>query len=187
MPINRISDEKIDAIKRKTAYALPNRPSEKGLKAEDIKKALYGPLLDKTNSIVEVVNNAIDETNEVLERVEGRVDELKETSFSVDTTSTGSIAYTIKDNESKSFVANGITDVEITIPSTVSAGFSGGVNFKCGSTPPTVSFVNESDKALKLVQFCAKIDEYIPQVDVTCRMLVDCDEGDTVTVWIVEA
>ena len=187
MPINRISDEKIDAIKRKTAYALPNRPSEKGLKAEDIKKALYGPLLDETNSIVEVINSAIDDTNEVLERVEGRVDELKETTLSVDTTSTGSIAYTVKDNESKSFVANGITAVTITIPSTISVGFSGGINFKCGDTRPTVSFVNESGKTLKLVQFCSKIVEYIPQVNVTCRMLIDCDEGDTVTVWIVEA
>ena len=186
MPINRISDEKIDAIKRKTAYALPNRPSEKGLKAEDIKKALYGPLLDETNSIVEVINSAIDDTNEVLERVEGRVDELKDTTIDVDSTST-TVAYTIKNNESKSFVASGISSVTITIPSDISVGFTGGMLFKCGNPPPSVSFVNASTKAVKYIQFSMPVTEYIPQNDVTCRLLVDCDESDTVTVWIVEA
>lgn len=186
MAINKISDEMKANIKRKTAFALPNRPSERGMKAEDIKKAFYGPILDPSVSVLSEVDRIVDEANEVLERVEGRVDELKDTTIDVDSTST-TVAYTIKNNESKSFVASGISSVTITIPSDISVGFTGGMLFKCGNPPPSVSFVNASTKAVKYIQFSMPITEYIPQNDVTCRLLVDCDESDTVTVWIVEA
>ena len=184
--INKTTPEMRDKIRRKTVIVMPDRPSERGIHAAAIKDALSKPICGEENSVLAELDRVVDEANEVLERVEGRVDELKDTTIDVDSTST-TVAYTIKNNESKSFVAPGISSVTITIPSDISIGFTGGMLFKCGNPPPSVSFVNASTKAVKYIQFSMPITEYIPQNDVTCRLLVDCDESDTVTVWIVEA
>lgn len=180
------SDETKRRIKRKTVYAMPDRPSEKGIKAEAVKKAFWAPLLDEEDSLLSELDRVVSEVNQDLDEMSVKVDALKATDCRLDTTSTV-VAYTLKDNESKSFMADDITEVTIIIPEDISIGFSGIVNVKIGEVVPEFNFVNQSEKAVKKLQFCSPIETYIPQKNVICRILVDCDEGTTVCVWIVEA
>lgn len=183
---NKTSEETKRRIKRKTVYAMPDRPSEKGIKAEAVKRAFWSPLLDDEDSLLAEMDRVVDEVNNDLNDMEEKVDALKATVCKLDEISTV-VAYTFIDNESKSFMADGITDVTLVIPEDISVGFSACVNIKIGDIPPEFTFVNHSSKAVKKLQFCSPIDTYIPQKNVTCRILVDCDEGTTVCVWIVEA
>lgn len=73
--ISKMSDEMRRRIKRKTVYALPNRPSERGYKAEDIKKALYSPILDDADSVFSEINRIVDETNANLHQVDSKIKE----------------------------------------------------------------------------------------------------------------
>lgn len=61
--INRISEESIQAILRKTAYLLPDNPSEQGMKAADIKAAFYRFIGDASASICAEVNRIVEEAN----------------------------------------------------------------------------------------------------------------------------
>lgn len=185
MAVNKTSDDTKRNIKRKTAYAMPDRPSEKGMKAEDVKKAFWAPLLDGDDSILSEVDRVVDEVNADLAEMGTKVNALEETTFKTDNATTN-VDYTFVDNEFKSFVAANIENVVLTIPETVAIGFSAGVTVKYGSAAPTVYFVNNSDKTLKKLQFCSTIETYQPTANSTCKILVDCDEGDTVCVWIVE-
>lgn len=67
MAINKISDKTKDLILRKSAKALPNNPSGRGMSAEEIKKAFYAPLTDTANSIVGEANRIVEEINKALE------------------------------------------------------------------------------------------------------------------------
>lgn len=62
--INKISSETINAILRKTAYRLPDNPSEQGFKAADIKKAFYQFIDDATASLVSEMNRIVEEAND---------------------------------------------------------------------------------------------------------------------------
>ena len=62
--IKKVSNATKEALKRKSAYALPNRPSEQGMKPEDIKKAFWQPIVDANNSLVTELDRVVDETNE---------------------------------------------------------------------------------------------------------------------------
>lgn len=61
--INKISQETMNAILRKSAYRLPDNPSEQGFKAADIKKAFYQFIDDSTASICAEVNRVVEEAN----------------------------------------------------------------------------------------------------------------------------
>lgn len=61
--IKPISSTTKASILRKTAYALPLRPSESGMSAEDIKKAFYSGMTDKEDSVMAELERVISEAN----------------------------------------------------------------------------------------------------------------------------
>ena len=63
MAIKKVSEETRAAIKRKSAYSLPNRPSEAGMKPDEIKRAFYQPVVDFTLSALGEVDRVVDEIN----------------------------------------------------------------------------------------------------------------------------
>ena len=64
--INKVSSATKDAIKRKSAYALPDRPSDQGMKPEDIKRAFWRPIVDVTFSAIAEIDRVIDELNTIM-------------------------------------------------------------------------------------------------------------------------
>lgn len=74
--INQVSNETESAMLRKSAFGLPNRPSESGMKAEDIKKAFYKSLIDSENSILSELKRVINEANEADLEIEKSAEEL---------------------------------------------------------------------------------------------------------------
>lgn len=92
-----------------------------------------------------------------------------------DDTST-SILYTIAANKDKTFKASNITSLELTLPSTVYYGYIAGVNFKSGTTPPTITFINNSSYPLKIMQFGASINSYTPARNKSVDLLIYCDD-----------
>src|SRR5690554_2476590 len=69
MAINKISNEMVENIKRKTACALPNEPSKAGVPPERIKSSSYRPLTDTDNSIISEINRIVEEANEKIARI----------------------------------------------------------------------------------------------------------------------
>lgn len=67
--IRQITKETENAMLRKSAYGLPNRPSESGMKAEDIKKAFYKSLIDSENSLLSELKRIVTEANEILSNI----------------------------------------------------------------------------------------------------------------------
>ena len=64
--IGKVSQETKDAIKRKSAYSLPNRPSEAGMKPDDIRKAFWQPVVDSSLSAIGEIDRVAEEVNEQL-------------------------------------------------------------------------------------------------------------------------
>ena len=77
--VKPISAEVAAAIKKKSAFNLPDRPSERGMKPDEIKRALYAPITDDEDSVLAELGRVIDETNEALsgidQLVEDRIEE----------------------------------------------------------------------------------------------------------------
>ena len=71
--IQNVSDDVKKSILRKSAYSLPNRPTEAGMLPEDIKRALYTPIIDSegTDSVINEINRVVDEANSIFEHFEG--------------------------------------------------------------------------------------------------------------------
>lgn len=67
MAIEKISPQMQDKIKRKSAYSLPQRPSEEQLGAERIKRTFYTFVTDDENSVISEINRIVDQTNAALE------------------------------------------------------------------------------------------------------------------------
>lgn len=65
--INKVSSETKSAIRRKSAYTLPNNPTDSGYKADDIRKAFWQPIVDISQSAVAEVDRVVEEINEILE------------------------------------------------------------------------------------------------------------------------
>ena len=63
MAINKVSSQARNIIKRKSAFALPDRPSEAGMSAEAIKKAFWQPVADLTDSALSEIDRVVDEVN----------------------------------------------------------------------------------------------------------------------------
>ena len=74
MAIAKISNETINAILRKTAYRLPDNPSEQGFKAADIKKAFYQFIDDATASLTSEINRIVEEANNDISSKDSSVD-----------------------------------------------------------------------------------------------------------------
>lgn len=64
MAIRPIDESTQNAILRKSAQTLPNRPSEQGMKPSEIKRAFYEPIVDINNSVVTEINRIVGEVNE---------------------------------------------------------------------------------------------------------------------------
>ena len=70
MAINNVSEATKTAIRNKSAYSLPNNPTDRGYTPAQIKEAIYKPVIDASNSIITEIDRVIDETNEALSGVE---------------------------------------------------------------------------------------------------------------------
>ena len=70
MAIKKISDATKRIIANKTAQSLPNNPTNAGYSPEAIKRKLYAPLIDDTNSIAAEINRVVEETNTEIDAVE---------------------------------------------------------------------------------------------------------------------
>lgn len=64
--IESISPQTIEAIKNRSAYKLPNNPSERGFKTEDIKGAFWRAEFDGEMSIMGQLKKIVDRLNEIL-------------------------------------------------------------------------------------------------------------------------
>lgn len=69
MSIGKISDEVVRSIKKKSAFGLPDSPSERGMKPFEIKKAFYAPLVDAAASLSAEINRVVEEANTEIEKV----------------------------------------------------------------------------------------------------------------------
>lgn len=72
--VEQVSEQTLNAIKRKSALALPNNPSDHGMKAADIKNGFVAFVTDANNSVIDEVNRVVNEVNEGLEEVDKVVD-----------------------------------------------------------------------------------------------------------------
>lgn len=61
--VNKISEETRRAINRKSAYALPDAPTEMGMGADEIRRALWKPIADETHSALCELDRVVDEMN----------------------------------------------------------------------------------------------------------------------------
>ena len=59
--IQNISAETKSAIQRKSAYSLPNNPTDSGYKANDIRNAFYKPIIDAANSALTEIDRVVNE------------------------------------------------------------------------------------------------------------------------------
>lgn len=61
--VDGISAETVDALRRQSAAALPDHPTERGYRAEQIKRALWEPMIGREISLVGEVNRMIGALN----------------------------------------------------------------------------------------------------------------------------
>ncbi len=64
--IQKIEDDVRQRLLRASAHALPNNPSERGMKADDIRKHFYQSILNASDSLLSEQNRMADETNQNL-------------------------------------------------------------------------------------------------------------------------
>lgn len=64
-----ISAETWAAIKNKSAFNLPDRPTERGMKADEIKRALHGPITDQNASVLAELARVIGDANDMLKLI----------------------------------------------------------------------------------------------------------------------
>jgi len=67
--INNVSAETENAMLRKSAYGLPNRPSQVGMRAEDVKKAFYSSLIDDEASLLSELKRIVTEANDIFDYI----------------------------------------------------------------------------------------------------------------------
>lgn len=75
--IQKISPETKEAVKRKSAQTLPNRPSEHGYSADTIRKRFYQPVNDTVNSTFSEIDRVVEEANEAFEEIDGKVNDFE--------------------------------------------------------------------------------------------------------------
>lgn len=74
--VQKINAEVKSAIQRKSAYSLPNNPTDSGYKADDIRRAFYKPIIDITNSALTEIDRVVEELNGVLGYSEKSLDSI---------------------------------------------------------------------------------------------------------------
>ena len=67
--IKNISAETKEAIKRKSAFSLPDSPSARGWKAAEIKRAFYDPIVGEENSVLSELSRIVKGVNEMYEDI----------------------------------------------------------------------------------------------------------------------
>ena len=98
---------------------------------------------------------------------------------------TTAINYTIEANTEKTFNASGIASVTLTVPSTTYQGFIAEVDFVVGNSAPTLQFVNNSGKPLKLMRYGILFDSYTLSPNTEVNLLFR-DNGATILCAILE-
>lgn len=73
--IPNVAEETKEKIKRSSAYSLPHNPTGAGYKPQDIKNALFKPIVDGENSVLAEIEKLINELNKVLPSV--KISEIK--------------------------------------------------------------------------------------------------------------
>ena len=73
MTINEITLSKQNAIKRKSAQALPDNPTNQGMSAEQIKGAFWKFILDNEDSIISEMIRMIKEANTTFENIDDEI------------------------------------------------------------------------------------------------------------------
>lgn len=68
--IGEITEETIDAIKKRSAFALPDNPSASGMKPSEIKKAFWAPIISNFGSICTELARVIEEANASLDALD---------------------------------------------------------------------------------------------------------------------
>ena len=71
--ISPISAQTREAIRQRTAYGLPNNPSERGMSAAQIKEAFWLPVTGEDTSVLAELDRVASEVNAALEQVDGDV------------------------------------------------------------------------------------------------------------------
>ncbi len=74
--IEQITAAKIEAIRRQSAYNLPDRPSERGMKPADIKAAFWKPFINTTDSLLAEVSRIIEEANAVINNIRSNASQI---------------------------------------------------------------------------------------------------------------
>lgn len=69
MAVNKISKISRDKIISKSVQPLPNNPGKAGMKADDVKKAMFAFVTDEKESVVEEINRIVEETNESINNI----------------------------------------------------------------------------------------------------------------------
>ena len=64
--IKKVSADTKAAIRRKSAYTLPNNPTDSGYKADDRRRAFWQPVVDISQSAIAEVDRVVDEINEII-------------------------------------------------------------------------------------------------------------------------
>lgn len=115
--IQNISAETKSAIQRKSAYSLPNNPTDSGYKANDIRNAFYKPIIDAANSALTEIDRVVNELNGVLGYASKEIDSIESVTGEFYHGSDGLI-YTLQD---ESFEVSGHDNLtgKVVIPSYV--------------------------------------------------------------------
>lgn len=61
--------------------------------------------------------------------------------------------------------------INITIPATIEEGFAAEVNFKSGSTPPTINVTNNTELDFRVVIQGSTETSYLPAANANCDMM----------------
>ena len=78
MAINKTTEEMRNKIRRNTVIVMPDRPSERGIRASDIKDALSKPICGDENSVLAELDRVVDEANGILTPLSATVSALDE-------------------------------------------------------------------------------------------------------------
>lgn len=85
MKIEKVKASVKAAIKRKSAYSLPNNPIEGGYKADDIRKAFYSPIIDDENSAISEIDRVINDINAAFDEMTESIGSVETELASIDT------------------------------------------------------------------------------------------------------
>ena len=87
--IQQVSENTKTEVMKKSAYNLPDRPSEAGISSSEIKRAFYMPLIDNENSVFAELDRVIQDINTELNSLAQRIT-LMETNLSTALENVGS-------------------------------------------------------------------------------------------------